>query len=68
MNDCIGRTLAGVPRASRPEFPKVAGGGSQAMDHYLVTGLDGLVVGVWAAQPAPPTPPWPRSATLVREV
>ena len=44
VNDCIARMLAGVPRASRPEFLKVAYNGPQALED-LVCGLD-VVVGV----------------------
>lgn len=45
VNDCIARMLAGVPRASRPEFLKVAYNGPRAMQD-LVTGLDGVTVGI----------------------
>ncbi len=44
VNDCIGRMLAGVPRASRPEFLKVAYNGPQAMEE-LAAGL-GITVGI----------------------
>lgn len=44
INDCIVRMLAGVPRATRPEFLKVVYNGPQALED-LVCGLD-VTVGV----------------------
>ncbi len=49
VNDCIARMLAGVPRASRPEFLKVVYNGPQALEE-LVAGLD-VTVGVLGGPP-----------------
>lgn len=62
VNDCIARMLAGVPRASGPEFLKVAYNGPQALED-LVAGLD-VTVGVLGG-PASTTND---TFTLVRDV
>ena len=62
VNDCIARMLAGVPRASRPEFLKVAYNGPHALED-LVTGID-VVVGVLGGPPSTAND----SFTLVRDV
>ena len=50
VNDCIARMLAGVPRASGPDFLKVVYNGPQALED-LVTGLD-IPVGVLGGPPS----------------
>ncbi|WP_420438014.1 hypothetical protein [Candidatus Poriferisodalis sp.] len=62
VNDCIARMLAGVPRASRPEFLKVAYNGPHALED-LVRGID-VVVGVLGGPPSTAND----SFTLVRDV
>jgi hypothetical protein len=62
VNDCIARMLAGVPRASRPEFLKVVYNGPQALEE-LVAGLD-VTVGVLGGPPSTAND----SFTLIRDV
>ncbi|MEM7272513.1 MAG: hypothetical protein AAF547_05485 [Actinomycetota bacterium] len=62
VNDCIARMLAGVPRASRPEFLKVVYNGPEALEE-LVAGLD-VVVGVLGGPPGTAND----SFTLVEQV
>lgn len=62
VNDCIARMLAGVPRASRPEFLKVAYNGPEALEE-LVAGLD-VTVGVLGGPPSTAND----SFTLIRDV
>lgn len=50
VNDCIARMLAGVPRASGPDFLKVVYNGPQALED-LVAGLD-IPVGVLGGPPS----------------
>lgn len=50
VNDCIARMLAGVPRASQPDFLKVVYNGPQALED-LVAGLD-IPVGVLGGPPS----------------
>ena len=44
VNDCIARMLAGIPRASRPDFLKIAYNGPKAMEE-LVT-YSSMIVGI----------------------
>lgn len=44
VNDCIGRMVAGIPRASRPEFLKIAYNGPKAMEDLCT--YTSLVVGI----------------------
>ncbi len=62
VNDCIARMLAGVPRASRPEFLKVVYNGPDALEE-LVGGLD-VTVGVLGGPPSTAND----SFTLIRDV
>ncbi len=62
VNDCIARMLAGVPRASRPEFLKVVYNGPKALEE-LVAGLD-VTVGVLGGPPSTAND----SFTLIRDV
>ncbi len=62
VNDCIARMLAGVPRASRPEFLKVVYNGREALEE-LVGGLD-VTVGVLGGPPSTAND----SFTLIRDV
>lgn len=62
VNDCIARMLAGVPRASGPEFLKVAYNGPRALED-LVAGL-GVTVGVLGG----PSSTTNDTFTLVRDV
>ncbi|NNC79270.1 MAG: hypothetical protein HKN94_03865 [Acidimicrobiales bacterium] len=62
VNDCIARMLAGVPRASRPEFLKVGYNGPQALED-LSAGLD-VTVGVLGGPPSTSND----SFTFIRDV
>ncbi len=62
VNDCIVRMLAGVPRASRPEFLKVAYNGPKALED-LATGLD-VTLGVLGG----PASTANDSFTLIRDI